>query len=132
MTQYDGDGHLSEYLLNFLYRVAWYMGLGVKTKKRPLFSQDIDIIPSWEYNIGREEMLALYNIKYISAIEAAERWSLSRRRVITLCNSGRIKGAQKAGSYWIIPENAEKPSDARIKSGRYIGEHTTEKIGKKI
>lgn len=59
-------------------------------------------------------------MKYISAIEAAERWNLSRRRVITLCNNGRIEGAQKAGATWIIPEDAEKPADARIKSGKYI------------
>lgn len=59
-------------------------------------------------------------MKYISAIEAAERWNLSRRRVITLCNDGRIDGAQKAGAYWIIPEDAEKPTDARVKSGKYI------------
>lgn len=59
-------------------------------------------------------------MKYISAIEVAERWNLSRRRVITLCNSGRIEGAQKAGATWIIPEDAEKPADARIKSGKYI------------
>ena len=58
-------------------------------------------------------------MKYISAIEAAERWNLSRRRVITLCNNGRIEGAQKAGATWIIPEDAEKPADARIKSGKY-------------
>ena len=37
-----------------------------------------------------------------------------------LCSEGRIKGAQKAGSTWIIPDNAEKPGDARIKSGKYI------------
>lgn len=59
-------------------------------------------------------------MKYISAIEAAGRWNLSRRRVITLCNSGRIEGAQKAGATWIIPDTAEKPADARIKSGKYI------------
>lgn len=59
-------------------------------------------------------------MKYISAIEAAECWNLSRRRIITLCNNGRIEGAQKAGATWIIPENAEKPADARVKSGKYI------------
>ena len=59
-------------------------------------------------------------MKYISAMEAADRWNLSRRRIITLCNSGRIDGAQKAGATWIIPDNAQKPSDARIKSGKYI------------
>lgn len=61
-------------------------------------------------------------MKYMSAIEAAERWNLSRRRIITLCNEGRIAGAQKVGTYWIIPETAEKPADARIKSGKYIKE----------
>lgn len=59
-------------------------------------------------------------MKYISAQEAAERWNLSRRRIITLCNNGRIEGAQKAGATWIIPDNAQKPVDARIKSGKYI------------
>ena len=67
----------------------------------------------------------MYGLKYISAIEAADRWNLSRRRVSALCNDGRVSGAQKAGSYWIIPENASKPTDARIKSGKYIGVRTT-------
>ena len=59
-------------------------------------------------------------MKYISTSEAATKWSLSSRRIVVLCNEGRIKGAQKAGSTWIIPENSEKPKDARIKSGKYI------------
>lgn len=42
----------------------------------------------------------MYGTKYISAIEAAERWHLSRRRVVALCGGGRIIGAQKAGAYW--------------------------------
>ena len=59
-------------------------------------------------------------MKYISTSEAADKWKLSKRRIIVLCNEGRIDGAQKAGSTWIIPETAEKPNDARIKSGKYI------------
>lgn len=59
-------------------------------------------------------------MKYISTSEAAEKWGLSSRRIVVLCNEGRIEGAQKAGATWIIPENAEKPNDARIKSGKYI------------
>lgn len=59
-------------------------------------------------------------MKFFSASEAAERWNLSKRRVITLCNEGRIDGAQKAGMYWIIPEDAKRPSDARVKSGKYL------------
>ena len=57
-------------------------------------------------------------MKYISASEAAAKWGLSSRRVGLLCNEGRIEGAQKAGAMWIIPEDAEKPRDARIKSGK--------------
>ena len=59
-------------------------------------------------------------MKYISASEAAAKWGLSSRRVGLLCNEGRFEGAQKAGATWIIPEDAEKPRDARIKSGKYI------------
>ncbi len=59
-------------------------------------------------------------MKYMSATEAAAKWGLCSRRVGLLCNEGRIEGAQKAGAVWIIPEDAEKPKDARIKSGKYI------------
>lgn len=57
---------------------------------------------------------------YISLSEAAEKWGISTRRVRTLCEEGRISGAGKLGRNWAIPTNAEKPSDNRIKSGRYI------------
>jgi len=59
-------------------------------------------------------------MKYLSTSEVAEKWGLSRRRVAILCKEERIEGAQRAGSTWIIPEDAPKPSDARIKSGKYI------------
>ncbi|MCI6006328.1 MAG: DNA-binding protein [Blautia sp.] len=59
-------------------------------------------------------------MKYLSTFETAEKWGISHRRVSILCNQKRIPGAQRAGSRWIIPEDAEKPVDARIKSGKYI------------
>ena len=59
-------------------------------------------------------------MKYISTSEAAEKWGLSRRRVAILCTENRIEGVQRTGQIWIIPETAEKPADARIKSGKYI------------
>ena len=31
-----------------------------------------------------------------------------------------IPGASQVGSTWIIPEDAVKPKDERIKSGKYI------------
>lgn len=57
-------------------------------------------------------------MKYLSTFEVAEKWGISPRRVGILCNNDRIPGAQRAGSRWIIPADAEKPTDARIKSGK--------------
>ena len=57
---------------------------------------------------------------YKSTVDTAAEWGLSKRRVATLCEEGRIPGAFKLGSGWIIPADAEKPADARIKSGKYI------------
>ena len=43
------------------------------------------------------------------------------------------KGVSRLGTIWMIPSDAEKPADARIKSGKYIGcsakyrDHTSEK-----
>ena len=68
-------------------------------------------------------------MKYMSTFEAAEKWGISHRRVSILCNQDRIPGVQRAGSRWIIPEDAEKPSDARIKSGKYIKQPNKEGMG---
>jgi ribosomal protein L1 len=61
-------------------------------------------------------------MRYLSTAQAGEKWGISKRRVAILCDGGRIEGAQKAGANWIIPEDAAKPADARIKSGKYIKE----------
>ena len=57
---------------------------------------------------------------YMTAKEAGEKWGISDRRVMILCKEGRIEGATFFGKAWAIPSNAEKPADARIKSGKYI------------
>ena len=57
---------------------------------------------------------------YITIKEAAEKWSLSTRRVQMMCAKGRINGAIKFGKVWAVPRDAEKPADARITSGEYI------------
>lgn len=59
-------------------------------------------------------------VKFISTTEAGKRWGLSNRRVAILCAEGRIPNAQKIGNTWMLPEDSEKPGDARIKSGKYI------------
>ena len=52
-------------------------------------------------------------MNYMTASQAAKKWNISQRRVQVLCSEGRIKGVFKLGDAWAIPENAEKPTDAR-------------------
>ena len=42
-------------------------------------------------------------------------WNISSRRVAILCEQDRINGAIKKGKMWLIPDDAEKPNDARKK-----------------
>lgn len=51
--------------------------------------------------------------------EAAMLWGITERRVTILCKEGRIEGAYKKGRGWVIPIDAEKPADSRIKTGAY-------------
>lgn len=58
--------------------------------------------------------------EYMTIKEASKKWSISIRRINTLCNEARIPGCVKFGISWAIPADAEKPSDTRIKSGKYV------------
>ncbi len=58
---------------------------------------------------------------FITLAETAEKWGISKRRVQTLCTECRIPGATRLGRIWVVPTDAEKPLDARVKSGNYIG-----------
>ena len=51
--------------------------------------------------------------------EASLMWGISVRRITVLCNEGRIVGAKKIAGVWLLPKDAERPADARIKSGKY-------------
>lgn len=52
--------------------------------------------------------------------EMASIWNVTERTVTTFCKTGKISGAIKVGKSWQIPEDAEKPVDGRISSGKYI------------
>ena len=52
---------------------------------------------------------------YISVNEAAQKFKISTRRVQTLCEQGRIKGANMVSGVWLIPKDASKPVDKRKK-----------------
>ena len=52
-------------------------------------------------------------MKYIKVSEAATRWGISARRVRLLCEQGRIAGVERKGNLYMIPDDAEHPTDAR-------------------
>ena len=57
---------------------------------------------------------------YIHVKEAAKLWNIGERQVSHLCKIGKVNGAVKQGRTWMIPVDAEKPADQRIKTGAYM------------
>lgn len=54
-------------------------------------------------------------MEYISTLEAAKKWGISERRVQKLCEENRIPGVVRFSRMWLIPKDAKKPTDRRIK-----------------
>lgn len=54
-----------------------------------------------------------------SSEQMAIEWGLSKRAVNDLCNKGKISGAIKVGRLWQIPDDAVRPADGRVSSGKY-------------
>lgn len=50
---------------------------------------------------------------YITVQQAAEKWGVTPRQVQILCKGNRIKGASRMSRVWIIPEDAQKPTNAK-------------------
>lgn len=55
---------------------------------------------------------------YMTLKEAAEKCGVTPRRVNYYCAGGRISGAVKMASVWLLPKTAEKPVDGRTKQGK--------------
>lgn len=53
--------------------------------------------------------------EYMTVQEAAKLWELSERRVQKLCEGNRIDGVVRLSRVWLIPKDAKKPADKRIK-----------------
>lgn len=60
--------------------------------------------------------------QYLSAQDISDLWGITKRRVQNLCVNNRIPGAFRLGNMWVIPADAVKPKDARVK------EHAQEKL----
>ena len=54
---------------------------------------------------------------YITAQEAAKKWGVTSRQVQILCKENRVPGASRMSRIWIIPEDAEKPTNDKSKVG---------------
>ena len=54
-----------------------------------------------------------------SSEQIAEEWGLSKITINDLCNNGKIPGAVKEGRKWLIPDDAVRPADGRVSSGKY-------------
>ena len=67
-------------------------------------------------------------IKTMSTKDAEKLWGISQRRIISLCQQGKIKGAVKNGRAWEIPFDAEKPMDGRFKTGEYAKSSVVRKL----
>ena len=52
---------------------------------------------------------------YITVQEAADKWGITPRQVQILCKSNRIVGAARMSRIWVIPEDAEKPTNDKRK-----------------
>ena len=57
-------------------------------------------------------------MNYYTASELAEICNISSKRIRVLCNEGRIAGAIKKGTQWLIPTDAQKPVDKRVERDR--------------
>ena len=64
---------------------------------------------------------------YMTLKEASEKWNISPRMINYYCSDGRISGAEKKGTIWLIPKDAEKPMDGRRRGAR-IDSRETERM----
>lgn len=58
---------------------------------------------------------------YMTLKEANKEWGISPRMINYYCSAGRIDGAEKMGTVWLIPKSAKKPLDGRTKAAHCKG-----------
>ncbi len=59
-------------------------------------------------------------MNYMTLKEASEKWGASPRWINYYCAAGRIPGAMKMATIWLVPKDAEKPVDMRTKQGKEL------------
>ena len=92
--------------------------MGIPYGRRVIFVEPLDLFRLSEYNYNGFcivicEVFVMNG--YITVQEAAVKWGITPRQVQILCKSNRIDGATRMSRIWIIPENAEKPTNDKRK-----------------
>ena len=64
------------------------------------------------------DILEECEMEYMTLKEAGEKWGVSARQINYYCVDGRIPGAVKMATIWLIPKDAEKPRHRRMKDGK--------------
>lgn len=59
-------------------------------------------------------------MEYLTSDELSKLWGICPRQIRKLCAQGLIEGAIKTGTTWKIPDDAKRPKDGRVKSGKYF------------
>ncbi len=65
---------------------------------------------------------------FMTTKEASEKWNITERRINVLCKEGRIPGAYKENKRWVIPVDASKPADKRLKGDARISRSEKKKL----
>lgn len=83
------------------------------------------------FRLNEYNFISFQNLKYrfevsqvsghITVQEAAEKWGVTPRQVQILCKENRIVGAMRMSRIWIIPENAQKPTNIKRTSNKTGG-----------
>ena len=55
-----------------------------------------------------------------SCKEKAAEWGIYSRAVNDMCKKGKVAGAVKENGTWRIPDDAAKPADKRVSTGKYV------------
>ena len=64
------------------------------------------------------------DMRKMTASQAAEKWGISLRRVQDLCRTGRIAGAERFGTHWMLPVDTTRPPDGRLRENRHPSKQT--------
>ena len=65
---------------------------------------------------------------FMTLKQASENWGISPRMINYYCSAGRIAGAEKMGTVWLLPKDAEKHVDGRFKNNKQRGTNNESNI----